>query len=317
MQEVLQTYRDRFPWHAHATDNLLFGCKMYEATEALKKAIVQHNAKHSVAWLVYDLDSETAATDWIAPEVPIPNILAVNPDNGHAHLFYGLEVPVHDYYGASDKAKRYMAAVDIALTATLKADPAYSKFMSKNPLNERWSVVVPREELYTLETLSTSLDLDNLMDRRRNLPDVGYGRNCNLFHRLRKWAYSERRKPQMYFDYQMFFEACKWRALAINAEFDQPLPHSEVRATAKSVSKWTWRNMSEKGFREWAKRKGEASGRVRKAKSMELREKILETLQDCPQLSQGDIAALMGVRRETVNRHISALKNGCDLNYIR
>ena len=39
-------------------------------------------------------------------------------------------------------------------------------------------------------------------------------------------------------------------ALTYNEAFTAPLPHSEVRHTAKSISKWTWTHMSPEGFIE-------------------------------------------------------------------
>jgi hypothetical protein len=289
---------------------------MYAATDAIKKSLVQHNSKTSVSWIVYDVDTNTASTDWIDADAPPPNILAINPNNGHAHLFYGLETPVHNYAGASEKAIRYMGAVDIALTALLGADPGYAKFISKNPLHDRWQVVIPCKKLYTLDELSRGLDLGRNMDKRRNQPLVGYGRNCTLFHQLRRWAYTERRKDQQYLSYEFYAEAVRWRGLSLNAQFPQPLPHSEVRAISKSISKWTWQNMSAAGFKAWQRSKSIAGNKAKTSKSLKLRYEILKTMKACPEISQGDIAALLNVTRQTVNRHVKAIK-GCNIPYIR
>lgn len=304
---ILSTYKERFPWHAFAADQK-GPLRMYATIEALKYALVQHNQKHSISWLVYDVDSNTATTDWLDAGAPIPNILVVNPQNGHAHLFYGLEVPVHNYEGASEKALRYLAAIDVALTKKLGADPGYNKLISKNPFHNRWVAVVPNQELYTLDKLARGLDLSKLLDGRRKQPAVGYGRNCNLFHDLRRWAYSERRKAQLYLSYDMFREAITWRGYALNAQFTPPLPATEVRATAKSVAKWTWKSMSPEGFREWQRRKSIAGNRVKQLKARQLEQNILQAVKECPQLSQGDIATMLGIQRETVNRHLSRLK---------
>jgi hypothetical protein len=303
--EILKHYSESLPWHGFAGDRFE-EIRIYAAIEAIKRAFVQANPKHSITWMIFDVDSSTASTDWIDVGAPIPNILALNRDNGHAHLFYGLETPVHKNPDSSDKALRYYAAVEWALTVRLNADRGYTGFLSKNPLHKRWSVVVPYSELYTLDQLARGLDLDT--DRRKRMPDYGVGRNVNLFNAVRRWAYKQRRNEQQYLSFEMFREACQWHALAVNAEFEQPLPHSEVRATAKSIAKWTWRNMSPAGFREWARRRGKASGRVRTAKSLELRERILETVKACPELSQADIAVMLGVTQKTVSNHLIELK---------
>ena len=228
---IEEVYRERFPTHAFATDDLMHGLRMYPKDLALRKALVQHNFRHSLSWLVYDLDSETAVLDWDDRSAPAPNIIAVNRENGHGHLFYGLENPVHNYEGASEKALRYLAAIDVALTEKLGADPGYSKLISKNPLHSAWLTLYMRYELYDLDELADWVDLEKYKDRRRRLPDIGYGRNCTLFERLRRWAYRQRREP--YLSEEMFLEAVRNHALAINAGFQPPLPHNEVRATAK------------------------------------------------------------------------------------
>jgi len=316
---IEEVYRERFPTHAFATDDLMHGLRMYPKERALRKALVQHNFRHSLSWLVYDLDSETAVLDWDDRFAPAPNIITVNRDNGHAHLFYGLETPVHNYQGASEKALRYLASIDVALTGKLGADPGYSKLISKNPLHDTWLTLYMRYELYDLDELADWVDLENFQDRRRRIPNVGYGRNCTLFEKLRRWAYRERRQP--YLSEEMFLEAVRNHALAINASFEPPLPHSEVRATAKSVAQWTWRKMSPEGFIERQTRLGKKgtikAAEKRKAKSEELRSAICETAKQCPSLTQEDIAAMFGVTRKTVNKHLNQSKSGVTAPHIR
>ena len=305
-EDIQSVYVERFPWHAFATDDVKTGIRLYEAAEAIQRAIVQHNARHSLAWLVYDLDSETASTDWIDANAPPPNIMAVNPDNGHAHLLYGLDAPVHDYNGASAKALRYMGAIDVALTAKLGADPGYSKLLSKNPLHDRWNTVFPRNRLYTLDDLATGLDLDYYTDRRRRLPTVGLGRNCTLFEQLRRWAYRARRQP--FLSEEMFSEAVRNQALIINTDFTPPLPHTEVRATAKSVARWTWRRMSAEGFQQWQQSVSHRAAQKRRWEASQLRQRIVETAQQCPALTQEDIAAMYGITQKTVSVHLKRAK---------
>ena len=148
--------------------------------------------------------------------------------------------------------------------------------------------------------------MDKYKDRRRRLPDIGYGRNVNLFNAVRSRAYRERREP--FLSEELFRYSVSCHAMAVNAEFDKPLPHSEVRATVKSITRWTWRNISAAGFKQWGDDRRAVSARVRKEKSMNLRQQIVEAVEQCPSLSQEDIAAMMGCSRETVNRHLRAYK---------
>ena len=303
-ENILKTFQDRLPSHLFATDDFMYGLRFHAKAQALEKAIIQANAKHSITWLVFDVDSETAATDWLEKDVPAPNILCINPANGHGHYFYGLSIPVHNYSHASDKAKRYLAYVDNGLTHKLGADLGYAKLMAKNPLNSKWITEILTTELYELAKLEQGFNVK--IDYRRKPEAIGYGRNCILFDSVRKWAYKERRSYNTYFNYDFFLHAVLSRALQVNTEFNPPLPHSEVRATAKSIAKWTWANMSQEGFKQWQSRQGKKSGVARKAKSQERLKQILETKEQCPNLSQSDIASMLGLTRQTVNNLLRA-----------
>lgn len=306
MGTLAETYRARLPAHGYATDDLPSGIRVFAVEQAIKKAIVQHNWKHSLSWLVYDIDRPTAAFDYQDSPLPPPNIIAVNQDNGHAHLFYGLENPVHNYSGASQKALRYMASIDVALTEALGADPGYSKLLSKNPLHDRWITLYIRGDLYDLDELADWLDLTKYQDKRKRLPSTGLGRNATLFERLRIWAYRARRQP--FLSEEMFSDAVRNQALQFNAEFDPPLPHSEVRSTAKSVARWTWRRMSPEGFRASQKRRSEVAAAKRSQQAQELRQAIVEAREQCPGLKQEDLAAMIGVTQKTISKHLSIWK---------
>ena len=304
----LELFKEHLPLHGFGTDNKLFGLHMYSAENLIKKALLQANPRNEVVWLIYDLDHEQSMLEWQDRSCPPPNMAVLNPDNGHAHLFYALEKPVHNNYASSKKALRYLASIDLALTEKLGADPGYSKLIAKNPIHPNWKVFFPRSELYDLDELATWLDLTKFQDKRKRLPNTGYGRNCTLFENLRLWAYQERRKPQSYFNQDMFYEAVLWRGLAMNTDYNPPLPHSEVRATAKSISKWTWRNMSPEGFSARQRAVSQKATAKRQTKALELRAAILENLQTCPDLTQQDIAHMLGVTRETVNRHLKMIR---------
>ena len=312
VKNPLDEYRQRLPWHGFGTNRMAEGLHFMAAPELVQRALIQYQARHSIGWLVYDLDSDTAMLDWEDRRAPAPNIIAINRTNGHAHLFYALEKPVHDYYGSSAKALRYCAAVDLALTELLGADPGYAKLIAKNPLHDDWLVFTPRADLYDLEELADYVDLTKYRDKRRRLPVSGLGRNCTLFETLRIWAYRARRQP--YLSEEMFRHAVLNHGLVINTDLIPPLPHSEVRATAKSVAKWTWQRMSAEGFRSWQRRVAARSVAVRQRNARERHWQILETAQQCPALTQDEIAAICGCSRWTVNQVlVKARKEGVGL----
>ncbi|WP_350563263.1 primase C-terminal domain-containing protein, partial [Psychrobacter sp. CAL346-MNA-CIBAN-0220] len=80
---------------------------------------------------------------------------------------------------------------------------------------------------------------------------------------LSKWAFKAIR--QGYPEYDRWLEAVLTRADAYNnKEFTSPLPYSEVRATAKSIAKFTHKNFSAEGFSAWQARQGAKGGRKSK-----------------------------------------------------
>ncbi len=302
MHKQLDLFRQRLPSHGFGTDDLRQGVRFLPLSQLIERAIIQFNWKHSIGFLAYDLDSETALFDWYDNNNPPPNILVLNRSNGHAHYLYALERPIHNYSDAREKPLRYLAAIDVAMTAELHADPGYSKLLCKNPLSDEWIVTYPRHEVYDLDELASWVDLDAYRDRRKRLPGIGYGRNCRLFETLRIWAYRARRQP--YLSEELFHGRVLCHGLSINAGFTPPLPHNEVRSTAKSVSRWIWRRMSMSGFIEHQREMGKRSGRVRKAKSLELRQRIVEAAEQCPNLVQADIAAMIGCSQQAVSYHL-------------
>lgn len=44
--------------------------------------------------------------------------------------------------------------------------------------------------------------------------------------------------------------------------FKEPLPQSEIKATAKSVARWTHKNFSAAGFSEWQAKQGAKGGKI-------------------------------------------------------
>lgn len=300
---IIDTYRERFPKRAYATDDFSQGLFEFNDIDAITKALVQHNNKNIVAWMVYDIDRETASNDWIDAGLPAPNILAINPDNGHAHLFYGLTKPVYLYANSREKPRRYLAAIDAAITEQSRADPGYAKLISKNPLHERWIVTVPHSELYSLDDLAKWLELDNIPKKRpQRDTETGYGRNVRLFDETRFHAYAAIRK---YEEFRDFRRSVSEYAHSKNVEHNRPpLPENEVNHVIKSISNWTWRNMSAEGFRQWGEKRREKARAVKISKKEQQYRDIEKTIKDCPLLSRQDVADLHGVTKRTIQRAI-------------
>lgn len=290
----LTLFGKRLPRKPYHTDDFGMGLRIRDVQKALQARYIQPNGPTHRYWLVYDVDRSGAVLDWYDRGAPPPTIVAQNPANGHAHLIYGLDVPVRTAPDGKPGPLRYAAAVDCALRAVLDADAGYAGLICKNPLHSHWRVTEWEPRLYELGDLASWLDLSAFNDRRKRLPDYGLGRNCTLFEKLRTWAYRAIR--QGWPEYERWHEAVLERARAYNA-FEAPLPDNEVRATAKSVAKWTHSRLSQEGFALSQRAKGCKKGeRLRKELEGDVREMALAGF------SQRQIATKTGVSQRTVGR---------------
>ncbi|WP_299262109.1 replication initiation protein, partial [uncultured Kushneria sp.] len=122
----LDTFRDRLPQKPYHTDDFGTGVRIRDVAQAIQARYIQPNGPTHRYWLIYDIDRCDAALDWHDRNAPPPTIVAQNPENGHAHLIYGLEVPVRTAPDGKPGPIRYAAAVDCALRAVLDADEGYS-----------------------------------------------------------------------------------------------------------------------------------------------------------------------------------------------
>jgi len=91
-----------------------------------------------------------------------PNLVVVNPRNGHAHLVYLLGAWVQTDFGDSRRLKvvRYAAAIERAYTAALGADPAYTGRFQHNPLSDAYVTKIGRDTPYSLDELARYVDLN-------------------------------------------------------------------------------------------------------------------------------------------------------------
>ncbi|EQA7186949.1 replication initiation protein, partial [Escherichia coli] len=208
----------------------------------------QFNQPHAMFWLGFDVDRIGAAIDWSDRNAPAPTLTITNPENGHAHLLYALKTSIRTAPDGKMKPLKYAAAVENALRKKLDADMGYSGLICKNPNHGYWKIAVWQPELYTLDWLADSLDL-NAANDKEIVADYGLGRNCTLFDKTRKWAYRAIR--QGWPEYEQWLLACYERAYAYNLQFATPLDEKEVNGIAKSIAKWTYSKFSYDSFSEY------------------------------------------------------------------
>ena len=205
-------------------------------------------------WSIHDCDYEGAALAWDDAGLPPPSWAAINPENAHAHLVWGLSAPVLvDGLHAREAPLRYLCAIEACMRELLRADPGFSGLITKNPAHPHWRLLRGPRLGYELHELREWLPEDLLRKhhpKRKKIEEVGLGRNVTLFDRTRHWAY---RAIRRYWGgglagWNNWIVAVNSQALVYNGDFANPLDGKEVWWIAKSVAKWTWRNFTPEGF---------------------------------------------------------------------
>ena len=193
--------------------------------------------------LRFDIDSEGGGAAWIEAELPAPNLVVVNPRNGHAHLIYLLGGWIRTDFGDPSRLKvvRYAAAIERAYAAALGADKAYSGRFHHNPLSDAYVTKVGRDAPYSLAELAQYVDL--VTPATKPAP-FGIGRNVEVFDRLRRWAYTAIADWKIG-THDAWHEAVARRASQLAADVGAasprgPLKKNEVGHIAKSVARWVW-----------------------------------------------------------------------------
>lgn len=303
----LDLFRDRLPPRLYCADNLESGLQFAYAQTAIKRRYIQPNRPAIKSWLPFDGDIPGIGRTqyWKDREIPAPNIVAENPANLHAHLFYGLEIPINTV-DPTLKAAKYAAAVQYALMIKLGADPRYNGRTAKNPLSSFWNVRTYQQYLYTLDWLADYLDLGKVDTRRRSV-DYGIGRNCTLFDTLRRYAYKEIRQhwQNKATGFQSFYDALETKAVLSNNNLfgsDNCLMYPEVKHIIKSVSTWTWQNFTPEDDRLWHIKQNLKSQQVRKAKAEARKQKVFNFINTQPGATNKQIAVHVGVSLSTVHR---------------
>lgn len=270
-QLALDFTTDRWPRKPYCADAPISSQKVRPLGKARQWPNIQPNHP-SILWrLPFDVDRTSAAGDWYDAGAPAPSVVVQNPDNGHAHLLYEIDVPVSR--DGDTPAVRLAAAVEHGLAQRLGADPDYAGQLVHTPGHERWRTT-EWAGLYDLGELAEYLPTINdrcWWDRRYRIPDDHpLGRNCALFQGLRGWSYRAVRDYWRPDGEPTWMRAVLAKAHEINASFRVPLPSSEVEHTAKSVGRWTWTRFSPQKFRESQSRKGKKGGRPRTTTATEL-----------------------------------------------
>ncbi|MFM5478557.1 replication initiation protein, partial [Aeromonas veronii] len=228
-----------------------------------------------VSCIVFDVDRKPyeqrreGYQEWRDHGLPAPHWIAINPENGNYHLGYLLAAPVARTNAARLKPLRYLAAIEHVLAKKLGADMGYVGLITKNPVHRDWWTIWHNHEPYSLDYLAEFCpDADLAAYNRRSGKEAsGLGRNVTVFDNVREWGYSAVReywRPNGYEAWANAVRAACESANAFGREQGGPLPHSEIKATAKSIARWVWNRFTPAGFSQVQAHRGAKGGKVSK-----------------------------------------------------
>ncbi|RBB97338.1 replication protein A [Pseudomonas sp. MWU12-2115] len=294
---------------------------------ALRYPYMQINRPGMVSWLIFDLD-HTNSLAWDDAGLPAPNLVVRNRNNGHSHLYYAI-APVCTTENARAKPIKYMKAVYAAFAARLNADKDYNSGpVAKTPGHPWWATTEFHNHVYDLGELADCVELTVTPWRKvPQIDEIPDSRHCILFEQLRYFAYSivnRERDRGSYLSFTAALEAFAYNHNNfISHGFSQNLLLSSLRATVKSVARWTWEKYQgdstcHRGVMQLDKNLPlEERQRLAAKRTHALRDKATESkiraacrhLQaKGEKLRQAAIAAIAGVTRQTVASYRHILK---------
>ena len=212
---------------------------------AIRYPYMQINRSGFVSWLIFDLDHAKAMI-WEDAGLPAPNLIVRNRATGASHLFYAI-TPVCTSSKARSKPIAFMKAVYAAFALRLDADLNFhSGPVAKTPGHPWWLTHEVHGHTYELGELADYVELEPTSPWKQNpnLAAASHSRHCMLFEELRHYAYSIVAKERDKGSFERFTRLLEAYAFNknhyVSKGFETDLPHSSLRATVKSVSRWTW-----------------------------------------------------------------------------
>ena len=260
---------ERLPRRPYCTDDPAQGLLIRSQATALAYRHIQHNPPPHVSSLVFDIDHPEGYAAWREAGLPTPHWISINQSEtldeqgnshrGRAHIGYLLATPVARTNAARQKPLRYLAAIEHVMAHRLGADMRFSGLITKNPVHSDWWTIWHNVEPYSLDYLAEFCpDAELAAYNRRSRKEVGgLGRNVTLFDNVREWAYSAVRaywRPNGYVAWANAVRAACDSSNAFGLEQGGPLPVSEIKATAKSIARWVWRNLTPASFADYVDR---------------------------------------------------------------
>lgn len=327
-----EIYR-RLPRQMLVTNSLSLGLHAEAKTTGVRNRYIQVNHPNLTKMMVFDVDNPIDLYDWKHLDIPLPNILVINPKNRHAHMIYLLSDSDYVCRSAKGRLRDILAyqAVYSEICRRLNADPRYVQKIMKNPFHNSWQTRVLHEDTYTFEDFYRQLDTVPGPDRTSSLGNASSpqsllkqeeGRNCTVFEQTRFYAYAAIKNH----DYcnteekaESFYNDILRYAATLNDGFQQPLGSREIQSTVKSIVSWTIRHFgtdasSPNSTKEKKFEKKDIWGDSSRRNSLKTRQNSKNSaLKKAAMLrSQGkkieEIAALLKKSRRTIEYYLAEYK---------
>ena len=286
----------RLPKKPHVLADKGFGMKVTSLESAMKRhyRYIQQNTPWQLGFMVFDLDYKEAILAHEKADVLAPSFYTVDPVKTTAHAVYALEQPVLRHNSSNDKPQRLFSIIEQAYGEKMGADAGYSGKIMKNPFCSDYQVYLPEEVkplLYSLTDLAEYVDFGSInKSRLRSTLEItnaySESRNIAVFDAFRKWAYKAIREHwggsfEAWLNAVSHAVSEAWQKIEPSfSKSNHQYLASERLATAKSIARWTWKNITQTKFQtlvemthlphQQAKR-GKASGVARLALSQDKR----------------------------------------------
>lgn len=329
---AIQLAIERAPGKPHASDNFeKFGCQPLARDLALYRSNLQLNRDDTCSVLVFDVDHEFdfktntphvgACWAWERHNLPPPSWVAINRENGHAHLAYVLDEPVLRLQEKRRKPVWLLGVIRRAMTEALGADRGYPNFMTKNPVNGNW-LVFSFGCTYSLTELCDWIP-DSFLEAAKSQTNMLFtaddAASCSSFPLAFRMA-----APVLYSNWRKVAaeaEACGYSAtlerlvrekLTNSVTGELLLKEDSFQKLVRDLTKWGAERFDEKKSRmllsQRQSRRGKKSARLRRDRTGQLVIKAVEELQNAGmKVTKQAVAALVGRDRSVISRCYSHL----------
>lgn len=240
---------NQLPKKPYCSNNLDSGLSIRNKAKALEMLYLQANQPAIQTCLLFDLDQKNAFYQFEDVGLPVPHFITKTPSSGRCHYGYMLKAGVCKTQQARLKPLKYAAAVELGMAKKLNADLGFAGLITKNPLNKHWSPYWSGADLYDLDYLSDFVELDKT-PKKIETHSYGLGRNVNLFDDLRTYAYRNVLNFKNNSTYNKYESDLLLKAQCLNQYCNaiNPLDFKEIKATARSIARWTWKHFDNATF---------------------------------------------------------------------